>query len=193
MAILTIRTVGDPVLRSQCSPVTVFDAALAKLIDDMMETMYQVQGVGLAGPQVGIDKRLFTFGGIDGREGHVINPVLEIGDQPQEGGEGCLSVPCLSAATPRMNWARVSGQDVTGAPVSYEGEGLFARMLQHECDHLDGLMFIDRLVGEDKKNVWSKIRQADYQGIAAKVQGERASQVSSAFGQSTPGGSAFGI
>ena len=103
MTILSIRTVGDPVLRTACEEVTVFDADLEKLIADMLETMYDVGGVGLAGPQVGISKRIFTFGGIDDREGHIINPVLETGQEPQEGGEGCLSVPGVSAETPRKN------------------------------------------------------------------------------------------
>ena len=182
MTILPIRTVGDPVLRTECDDITVFDADLEKLVADMLETMYDVEGVGLAGPQVGISKRIFTFGNIDGREGHIINPVLEVGDEPQEGGEGCLSVPGLSAATPRKNWARVTGVNCKGEPVVYEGEGLFARMLQHETDHLYGTMFIDRVEGEDKKNIWRKIRQADYNQVAAAVQGERAAKTSSGFG-----------
>ncbi|WP_237223796.1 peptide deformylase [Rothia nasisuis] len=182
MTILPIRTVGDPVLRTECEPITVFDADLEKLVADMLETMYDVEGVGLAGPQVGISKRIFTFGNIDGREGHIINPLLEVGDEPQEGGEGCLSVPGLSAATPRKNWARVTGVNCKGEPVVYEGEGLFARMLQHETDHLYGTMFIDRVEGEDKKNIWRKIRQADYNQVAAAVQGERAAKTSSGFG-----------
>lgn len=182
MTILSIRTVGDPVLRTPCDPITVFDADLQKLVDDMLETMYDVGGVGLAGPQVGISRQIFTFGGIDGREGHIVNPVLETGEAPQEGGEGCLSVPGVSAATPRTNWARVTGVDCHGNPVTYEGEGLFARMLQHETDHLHGTMFIDRLVGEDKKNVWRAIRQNNYNDVAAAVQGERAGNLSSGFG-----------
>ena len=111
MTILSIRTVGDPVLRSVCDPITVFDDDLARLIDDMLETMYDVGGVGLAGPQVGISKQIFTFGGIDDREGYIINPVLEVGEEDQEGGEGCLSVPGQKSATPRKNWARVTGVD----------------------------------------------------------------------------------
>ena len=153
MTILSIRTVGDPVLRSVCDPITVFDDDLARLIDDMLETMYDVGGVGLAGPQVGISKQIFTFGGIDDREGYIINPVLEVGEEDQEGGEGCLSVPGQKSATPRKNWARVTGVDRHGEPLVLEGEGLFARMLQHETDHLHGKLFIDRLVGEDRQRV----------------------------------------
>lgn len=187
MAILTIRTVGDPVLRTVCDDITVFDEALQELVADMLETMYEVNGVGLAGPQVGISKRIFTYGNIDGREGHVINPVIEVGDEPQEGGEGCLSVPGLSSDTPRKNWAKVTGVDMFGAPVEIEGEGLFARMLQHETDHLYGKMFIDRVVGDDKKRIMRAIRNANYDSVAASVQDERANSVSSGFS-----GAAFG-
>ena len=120
MTILSIRTVGDPVLRSVCEPITVFDDDLARLIDDMLETMYDVGGVGLAGPQIGISKQIFTFGGIDDREGYIINPVLEVGEEDQEGGEGCLSVPGQKSATPRKNWARVTGVDRHGEPLVLE-------------------------------------------------------------------------
>lgn len=190
MAILPIRTVGDPVLRTVCDPITVFDDDLSKLIEDMLETMYDVNGVGLAGPQVGISKQIFTYGNIDGREGYIINPVLEVGDEPQEGGEGCLSVPGLSSDTPRKNWARVTGVDKHGEPLVLEGEGLFARMLQHETDHLLGKMFIDRVVGDDKKRIMRAIRQADYNQVSAQVQGERATRVSGSFG--ALGGASFG-
>lgn len=194
MTILTVRTIGDPVLRTPCEDITVFDAELKKLIADMLETMYEVNGVGLAGPQIGINKKIFTFGGIDDREGYIINPVLETGEQDQEGGEGCLSVPGLSSETPRKNWARVTGVDADNNPLVLEGEGLFARMLQHETDHLYGKLFVDRVVGEDKKRIMRKIRKADYNKVSASVTGERAGAVSSAFGLGTqPGsGSAFG-
>ena len=174
MTILSIRTVGDPVLRSVCDPITVFDDDLARLIDDMLETMYDVGGVGLAGPQVGISKQIFTFGGIDDREGYIINPVLE--------------VPGQKSATPRKNWARVTGVDRHGEPLVLEGEGLFARMLQHETDHLHGKLFIDRLVGEDRQRVMRALRAADYNSVAAKTVTERATRVGGAFG----GGGAFG-
>ena len=182
MTILSIRTVGDPVLRSVCEPITVFDDDLARLIDDMLETMYDVGGVGLAGPQIGISKQIFTFGGIDDREGYIINPVLEVGEEDQEGGEGCLSVPGQKSATPRKNWARVTGVDRHGEPLVLEGEGLFARMLQHETDHLHGKLFIDRLVGEDRRRVMRALRAADYNSVAAKTVTERATRVGGAFG-----------
>ena len=184
MTILSIRTVGDPVLRSECEPITVFDRELAKQIDDMLDTMYDVEGVGLAGPQIGISKQIFTFGGIDDREGYIINPVLETGTEPQEGGEGCLSVPGMKSDTPRMNWARVRGVDKMGKPLVLEGEGLFARMLQHETDHLHGKLFIDRLVGEDRKRVMRALRAADYNKVTAQTSAERAMRVGGSFGAS---------
>ena len=169
MTILSIRTVGDPVLRSECQPITVFDKELAALIDNMLETMYDVEGVGLAGPQVGIDKQIFTYGGIDDREGYIINPVLETGEETQEGGEGCLSVPGIKSETPRKNWARVRGVDRHGNPLELEGEGLFARMLQHETDHLHGTLFIDKLTGDDRKRVMRTIRAGKYAAVASRV------------------------
>ncbi|WP_129360889.1 peptide deformylase [Rothia uropygioeca] len=196
MTVLSVRTIGDPVLRTVCEPVTEFDAELSRLIDDMIETMFDVDGVGLAGPQVGVALRLFTYGveGPQGEVGHVINPVIEIGEEPQEGGEGCLSVPGLSGDAPRRQWARVTGVDRNNAPIVVEGEGLLARCLQHETDHLDGKLYIDRLVGEDKKRVMRAIRSADYGEVSAGVQRRRASNVSSGFGigSSFGPGSSFG-
>ncbi|MFI8598073.1 peptide deformylase [Rothia koreensis] len=190
MTVLSVRTIGDPVLRTVCEPVTEFDADLSRLIDDMVETMFDIDGVGLAGPQVGVSLRLFTYGieGPDGEVGHVINPVLEIGEEPQEGGEGCLSVPGLSGETPRRNWARVTGVDRDNRPVEVEAEGLLARCLQHETDHLDGRLYIDRMVGEERKKAMRAIRAADYNDVSAGVQRQRAGNVSSGFGA----GASFG-
>ncbi|MCT1366680.1 MULTISPECIES: peptide deformylase [Kocuria] len=196
MTVLTVRTLGDPVLRTVCEPVTNFDDEIGRLVDDMIETMFEVEGVGLAAPQIGVSLRLFTYGveGRDGEVGHVINPVLEVGEEPQEGGEGCLSVPGLSSDTPRRHWARVTGVDKNNRPVVVEGEGLLARCLQHETDHLDGKLYIDRLVGDDKKRIMKAIRAADYRDVAAGVERRRAGTVSSGFaaGSSFGKGSAFG-
>lgn len=182
MTILSIRTVGDPVLRSACEPITVFDTELAALIENMLETMYDVGGVGLAGPQIGINKQIFTFGGIDNREGYIINPILETGEEPQEGGEGCLSVPGVKSETPRKNWARVRGTDKHGNPLELDGEGLFARMLQHETDHLHGKLFIDRLTGENRKQAMQTLRAKNYNVVASTTTAERATRVSGTFG-----------
>ncbi|WP_309248132.1 peptide deformylase [Rothia santali] len=191
MTILPIRTVGDPVLRTPCDPVTAFDAELSRLIDDMVETMFDVGGVGLAGPQVGVPLRLFTYGieGPGGEVGHVVNPVLELGEEPQEGGEGCLSVPELSAeSVPRRLWARVTGVDRENRPVVVEGEGLLARCLQHETDHLDGTLYLDRLEGEERRRLLRALRAADYESLSEGVRRERGGRTGSGFGP----GSAFG-
>lgn len=187
MPILPVRTIGDPVLRTRAEEVTVFDDALRRLVADMHETMLDVGGVGLAAPQVGVSVRVFTWA-VEGGQGHVVNPVLEVGDEPQEGGEGCLSVPGLGFETPRRAWARVTGVDRDGRPVAVEGTGLLARCLQHETDHLDGRLYVDRLVGEARKEAMRALRAADYSGVVSGVAGERATHVGSAFGA----GASFG-
>ena len=181
MPILPIRTIGDPVLRTRAEEVTAFDDALARLVADMHETMLDVGGVGLAAPQVGVSLRLFTWAA-EGSEGHVVNPVLVTGEEPQEGSEGCLSVPGLGFETPRRQWARVTGVDRSGAPVVVEGTGLLARLLQHETDHLDGRLYVDRLEGPAKKDAMRTIRAADYGGVVSDVAGRRAATVGTSFG-----------
>jgi peptide deformylase len=181
MPILPIRTIGDPVLRTRAEEVTVFDDALARLVADMHETMLDVGGVGLAAPQVGVSLRLFTWA-VEDSEGHVVNPVLETGEEPQEGSEGCLSVPGLGFETPRRQWARVTGVDHRGAPVAVAGTGLLARLLQHETDHLDGRLYVDRLVGPAKREAMRAIRAADYGGVVSDVAGRRAASVGTSFG-----------
>ena len=191
MPILPIRSLGDPVLRTRAVEVTVFDDALRRLVADMRETMLDVGGVGLAAPQVGVSLRVFTWA-VEGSEGHVVNPVLEVGEEPQEGGEGCLSVPGLGFGTPRRNWARVTGVDRDGAPLVVEGTGLLARLLQHESDHLDGRLYVDRLVGQDRKEALRAIRAAGYNGVVSGVAGQRAASVGSSFGAGPPSVSASG-
>ena len=163
MSVLPIRTIGDPVLRTRAEEVTAFDDALRRLVADMHETMLDVGGVGLAAPQVGVSVRLFTWA-VEGGQGHVVNPVLELGEEPQDGGEGCLSVPGLGFDTPRRNWARVTGLDQHGAPVTVEGTGLLARCLQHETDHLDGEVFINYLSPLKRDLVKRKIKKRVKQG-----------------------------
>ncbi|MFC4943763.1 peptide deformylase [Pseudonocardia sp. GCM10023141] len=144
---------GDPVLHRPCRPVTVFDDALAALVEDMFASMYAASGVGLAANQIGVDARVFVLDcpDLDTRErtvGHVVNPVLELPPPPRElveRAEGCLSVPGASAELARAVTAVVTGVDVRGEPVTIAGRGLVARCLQHESDHLDGLLYVDRL------------------------------------------------
>jgi peptide deformylase len=162
--IIPIRTLGDPVLRTPSKPVDTFDRSLAKLFDDMVETMYAAQGVGLAAPQVGLSLRLFVFD--DGETGptFVANP--ELSDARGEvltvlTDEGCLSIPGPYYPTARAEQIRCRGLDVRGRPWELEGEGLLARIFQHEADHLDGMLFIDRLDDEGRRAVLAELRQIE--------------------------------
>ena len=157
--IVPIRTLGDPVLRERSKPVTDFDRKLRRLADDMLETMYAAPGVGLAGPQVGISLRLFVFD--DGQTGPtlVANPELldPSGEAMEE--EGCLSIPGPYHLTPRSVQIRCRGQDLKGRDLEMEGEGLLARIFQHETDHLDGMLYIDRLDEEGRREVLADLRR----------------------------------
>jgi peptide deformylase len=184
MAVLGIRIVGDPVLRTRAEEVTDFGPELQKLVRDMDETMENVEGAGLAAPQVGVGLRVFTFQ-IEGRRGHIVNPVLELSEDFQEDRvEGCLSIPGLGYPVPRRRWTRATGVDVDGNRVVVEGEGFLARCLQHETDHLDGILYIDRLQGENKKDALRQIRNADYNRVAETTVATRAKSLGSAFGTS---------
>ncbi len=168
MAVIPIRIVGDPVLHTPTSPVPVADdgslpADLGELITTMYETMDAANGVGLAANQIGVGLRVFVYDCADDRRsatrrrGVVVNPVLETSERPEtmpdpdDDDEGCLSVPGESFPTGRAQWARVTGLDADGNPVTLEGTGLFARMLQHETGHLDGLLYLDMLVGRNAR------------------------------------------
>jgi peptide deformylase len=141
-----ITLYGNRVLRTRAEPVTAFGREVGKLVDDLFATMYAIEtGVGLAANQIGRLERVFVFDCGEDEVGYLVNPVVEpIGDAVQDGLEGCLSVPGISVPTPRAARARVQGQDVHGDPVAYEGEGLEARCFQHEVDHLDGMLYVDR-------------------------------------------------
>ncbi|MBV9011008.1 MAG: peptide deformylase [Pseudonocardiales bacterium] len=157
MAVRPIRIVGDPVLHTPTRLVTEFDEQLHPLVADMFDTMAAAQGVGLAANQIGIDLRLFVYDCPDEEgvrhRGVVVNPVLETSERPEtmpdpdDDWEGCLSVPGESFPTGRASWAKVTGVDADGAPVTVEGTGTVARCLQHETDHLDGTLYLNRLVG----------------------------------------------
>jgi peptide deformylase len=182
MAILSIRIIGDPVLRTVAEPVTEFGPELAKLVADMMDTMEDVDGAGLAAPQVGVSQRVFTYQ-VNGQRGHIINPVLENSDDDQpDAVEGCLSVPGLGFPVRRRRWTRATGVDQNGQPVSVEGDGLLARAFQHETDHLDGILYVDRLDGDDRKKALRAIRNARYEAVTERTTSERARTVESSFG-----------
>jgi peptide deformylase len=159
--ILPIRTLGDPVLKRPAEPVTTFDRALRRLMDDMVETMYDAPGVGLAGPQVGLSKRLFVLD--DGETGPMLVANPELDDLSGEivEDEGCLSIPGPFYPTRRFARVRCRGQDVAGKPLEVVGEGLLARILQHETDHLDGTLYIDRLDLEGRRAVLAELRRLE--------------------------------
>lgn len=143
MAVLPIRLEGDPVLRKKALPVEQVTKRIAKLLKDMEETMYAAEGIGLAAPQVGESLRLIV---VDVGEGPVkiVNPVLEAGEGVDVDREGCLSIPGVVGYVERHARVVVSGLDEKGKPLRLRAEGLFARALQHEIDHLDGILLIDK-------------------------------------------------
>jgi peptide deformylase len=161
-----IRLFGDPVLRSPADPVVDFDKELRQLITDLTETMQEQSGAGLAAPQVGVSLRVFTFE-VDDVLGHLVNPVLAFPDEEeQDGPEGCLSIPGLYFDTKRRRNVVAKGQNSYGDPVQLVGSGLLARCVQHETDHLDGVLFVDRLDREARKEAMKAIRAADWYDTA---------------------------
>ena len=161
MTIIRIRTLGDPVLRETANPVETFDDALARLADDLFETMYDAPGVGLAANQVGLRMACFVYDDHDGHTGFVANPQLELLDGEQTESEGCLSIPGPYADTTRAMRVRLRGVDLDGRPLELEGEGLLARIFQHETDHLSGRLYIDRLDDEGRRDVMRQLREIE--------------------------------
>ncbi|SFS56688.1 peptide deformylase [Saccharopolyspora flava] len=172
MAVHPIRVYGDPVLHHPTRRVENFDAELRTLVEDMFETMAAANGVGLAANQIGVDLRLFVYDcpddeGVQHR-GLVVNPELTTSEipetmpDPDEDWEGCLSVPGESYPTGRASWAKVTGSDVDGNPVEVEGTGFFARCLQHETDHLDGYVYLDRLTGRHARAAKKMIKRNEW-------------------------------
>ncbi|MGP9528465.1 peptide deformylase [Glutamicibacter sp. AOP5-A2-18] len=182
MAILGIRIIGDPVLRTQAQEVTDFGPELQKLVEDMDQTMEDVHGAGLAAPQVGVSLRVFTYQ-IGEERGHIVNPVLELSDDFQDDQvEGCLSIPGVAAPVPRRRYVKASGFDKFGNPVQLEGADMLARCFQHETDHLDGILFLDRLAPEEKKAAYRTLRAANYAQSANATVQKRAGALGSSFG-----------
>ena len=158
MTIRPIRELGDPVLRTPADEVRSFDRELAALVRDLLETVDHPGRAGLAATQIGVNLRAFSYN-IDGVIGHMVNPrIVELSEETQDGDEGCLSVPGIWAPTVRAMHAVVEGFDVHGEPLRLEGSGLMARCLQHEVDHLDGKLFLDRLTGEARKSALRALR-----------------------------------
>jgi peptide deformylase len=166
VAVKPIRLFGDPVLTTPAAEVTTFDKELRKLVKDLTDTMLDAPGAGLAAPQLGVSLRVFTYD-VDDEVGHLINPSLDLSDDIQEGDEGCLSVPELAFNTRRSMRVVAKGMNMHGEPVVIEGSELMARCIQHETDHLDGIMFIDRLDAETRKEAMRAIREAEWFGQSA--------------------------
>jgi len=163
MTVQPIRLFGDPVLRMPAQPVVDFDKELRSLVKDLTETMLDAPGVGLAAPQLGVSLRVFTYD-VDDVVGHLVNPSLDLTDEEQFGEEGCLSLPGLAFDCRRAYGAVAKGFNMHGDPVVVEGTDLLARCVQHETDHLDGILFIDRLDAEQRKAAMKAIREADWSG-----------------------------
>lgn len=162
MAVREIRLFGDPVLKTVSEPVKTFDDSTRALIDDLIDTTGLPGRAGVAAPQIGVNLRAFSYN-VDGVIGYLINPeIIELSGEKTLLDEGCLSVPGLWHKTARFAFARVAGVDANGEPVEVSGTGLMAQALQHECDHLDGLLYLDRLEGEEHKQAMKNLRASDW-------------------------------
>ncbi len=168
MSVKSIRLFGDPVLRTPAEPVRDFDAELRRLVKDLTDTMLEAPGLGLAAPQIGVGLRVFTYN-VDDVIGHLINPVLTLSDDQETDEEGCLSFPGLQYPTSRAHGVVATGFDMHGEPVTVQGAGQLARCVQHETDHLDGILFIDRLDPAQRKLAMKEIRAAEWFGEPVPV------------------------
>ncbi|TQK19324.1 peptide deformylase [Microbacterium sp. SLBN-154] len=162
MTVRPIRLFGDPVLRAPSAPITTIDDGVRALVQDLLDTVELPGRAGVAAPQIGVPLRAFSYN-IDGDIGYILNPVLEeVSGEPVPTGEGCLSVPGLWHDALRHPYARVRGIDLDGAELVIEGEGLLAQALQHETDHLDGMLYLSRLRPEDRKTAMREVRESDW-------------------------------
>jgi peptide deformylase len=161
VSIKDIRLFGDPVLRTPAAEVVDFDKQLRVLVKDLEDTMLDAPGAGLAAPQIGVGLRVFTYW-VDGVLGHLVNPVLDLSDDEQDGPEGCLSIPGLAFDTKRALSVVAKGQNMHGESVVLEGTELLARCVQHETDHLDGILFLDRLDPDARREAMRAIREAEW-------------------------------
>jgi peptide deformylase len=162
VTVRSIRLFGDPVLRAASSPITEIDDGVRALVRDLVDTVEPPGRAGVAAPQIGVGLRAFSYN-IDGDIGYVINPVLvETRGEPELVGEGCLSIPNVWHDALRHPWARVEGIDLDGNPLVLEGEGLLAQALQHETDHLDGMLFLSRLPADTRRQAMREIRESSW-------------------------------
>lgn len=160
MAVLSIRKYGDPVLRRRAQAVREVTPELRRLAEDMIDTMYDEAGIGLAAPQIGESIRMMVVGDERGRNPRaLVNPVITEQGGSVTAEEGCLSIPGLFADVPRAEWVHVEAQDLDGTPVSIRARGFHARVFQHEMDHLDGVLFIDRLDPVTRDRIKRRIKK----------------------------------
>ena len=179
MTIQPVRLFGDPVLRARADEVESFDAELAQLVTDLTDTMHASNGVGMAAPQIGGGLRVFVYDTGDAA-GHVVNPVFEVvGADEQTGPEGCLSIPGLRYDVTRAQRVVARGSDSNGEPVTFEAADLLARCIQHETDHLDGVLYLQRLEPAARKQAMRAVRESEWFAAgktvmsAAEVAGSR--------------------
>ncbi|HEX2072608.1 MAG TPA: peptide deformylase [Geodermatophilus sp.] len=169
MSVTPIRLFGDPVLRTPAAPVVDFDRELRRLVADLTDTMHAAGGAGLAAPQIGVGLRVFTWY-VDGEVGHLVNPdVTPMGEETEEGPEGCLSIPGFAFDCRRHLHVVATGWNMHGEPVRVEGSALLARAVQHEVDHLDGVLFVDRLDAEARAAALALIGEAEWAGTGDYV------------------------
>jgi len=179
MAILPIRLYPDPVLRVKCPPVDSFGAELTRLAEDMVETMYDAPGVGLAAPQVGVELRVAVVdltGGEDAQGLHVlVNPEIGEFEGAETEVEGCLSIPGLTDKVDRPGRIAVRARDLAGKPMAFTAEGWLARAICHEVDHLDGVLFVDRLRGLRKERARRELKRfaRDRESAAGEATAQR--------------------
>jgi peptide deformylase len=156
---LDLRTFGDPVLKTRAAPVETFDESLSRLAEEMLATMREREGVGLAANQVGRLKRVLVAA-VEDQEYVIVNPTIEeTARSTEKDFEGCLSIPGIQVEVERPTAVTVSGQDASGAPLHLEASGLLARVLQHEVDHLDGVLILDRTDRQSRKDAMREMRE----------------------------------
>ncbi|WP_431218243.1 peptide deformylase [Leifsonia xyli] len=157
-----IRLFGDPVLKTPSEPIGEIDEGVRGLVEDLVDSVLPPGRAGVAAPQIGVNERVFSYN-VDGEVGYVINPVLvEVSGEPELVDEGCLSVPGLWFKTLRYPFARVTGIDLDGNPIEVSGTGVLAQALQHETDHLDGTLYLDRLDKETRREAMRQVRESDW-------------------------------
>lgn len=162
MAVREIRLFGDPVLKTACEPIVDFGPKASALVADLLDTTKLPGRAGVAANQMGVSLRAFAYN-VHGEIGYILNPRIdEVWGEKHLVGEGCLSVPDLWHKTPRFENARVIGQNLRGEEIFIEGSGLLAQALQHECDHLDGYLYLDRLDADERKSAMKALRATDW-------------------------------